>query len=147
MTSTSQTQTGGSVTELKPYIFFYGRCEEALEFYKKVFGGTYEGQRIAGSPMESQMPPNMQDKFMHASFTAPGVGFYASDGMSEKKVDPEEGNISLCLNAVDGASGDRIFAALSEGGKVTQPLQDAFWGGRFGSVQDRFGIEWLMTTP
>lgn len=147
MTSTAQTEGRGSVTELKPYIFFYGRCEEALEFYKKIFGGTYEAMRVAGSPMQSQMPPNMADKIMHSSFTAPGVAFYASDGMSDKKIDPDEGNISLCLDAPDAATGDKTFRALSDGGKVTQPLQDAFWGGRFGSVQDRFGIEWLMTTP
>lgn len=147
MTSTAQTQSGASVIELKPYIFFYGRTQEALDFYKKVFGGTYESMPIAGSPMESQMPPNMRDKIMHASFTAPGVAFFASDGMDEKKVDPEEGNISLALNAPDAATGERIFAALSEGGKVTGPLQDAFWGGRYGSVQDKFGLEWMMTTP
>jgi PhnB protein len=144
---TAQAQSGAMTIELKPYIFFYGRSEEALEFYKKIFGGTYEAMRIAGSPMESQMPPEFRDKIMHASFTSPGVAFFASDGMDQKNVSPEDCNISLALNATDSATGDRIFTALSEGGKVTQPLQDAFWGGRFGSVEDRFGIEWLMTTP
>lgn len=143
---TAQTKSGPTTVELKPYIFFYGRCEEALEFYKKTFGGTYEASRIAGSPMESQVPPEFRDKIMHASFTAPGVAFYASDGGSQKKVNPDEGNISLALDAPDGAAGDRIFAALSDGGNVTQPLQAAFWGGRFGMIQDRFGIEWMVTT-
>jgi len=147
MTTTAHAQTGATTLELKPYIFFYGRCEEALEFYKKIFGGSYDVMRIAGSPMEAQMPKEMGDKIMHASFTAPGVSFFASDGMQPKTVDPEAGNISMALNAPDSATGDRTFAALAEGGKVCQPLQDAFWGGRFGSVQDKFGLEWLMTTP
>ncbi len=147
MTSTAQTQSGTATLELKPYIFFYGRAEEALEFYKKVFGGSVEMQRIAGSPMEGEVPPEARQKIMHASFTAPGVSFFASDGMSVKTIDPEEGNISLALDAPNDAAGDKVFAALSEGGKVTHPLQEAFWGGRFGSIQDRFGIEWMITTP
>ena len=147
MSTTAQTHTGATTLELKPYIFFYGHCEEALDFYKGVFGGTYEMQRNAGSPMEQHVPKELGDKVMHASFTAPGVSFFASDGMQTKAVDAEEGNVSLALNAPDAATGDRVFAALAQGGKVTQPLQEAFWGGRFGSVQDRFGLEWLMTTP
>jgi PhnB protein len=145
--ATTTPGAGATTLELKPYIFFYGRCEEALEFYKKVFGGTYEMQRITGSPMEEHTPADFRDKVMHASFTAPGIAFFASDGAQAKKVDPDEGNVSLCINAPDKAKADRIFAALSEGGKVTMPLQEAFWGGRFGSVQDRFGTEWMMTSP
>ena len=145
--TTAQTQAAATTMELKPYIFFYGRCEEALEFYKKILGGSYEMQRIAGSPMEEKVPVDFRNKVMHASFTAPGISFFASDGPTVKRVDPEEGNISLALTAPDRAAGDRVFAALSEGGTVTGPLQDAFWGGRFGSIQDRFGNEWLITTP
>jgi len=145
--TTAQTQAGPTTMELKPYIFFYGRCEEALKFYKSVRGGTYERQRIEGSPMEGQVSPDFVNKVMHASFTAPGVAFFASDGPKAKRIDPEEGNISLALALPDRATGDRVFAALSEGGSVTSPLQDAFWGGRFGSIQDRFGNEWLITSP
>jgi PhnB protein len=133
-----------SVTEsktmtLEPYIFFYGRTQEALDFYKKVFGGSYEATPQEGS-----------SKIMHASFTSAGVSFMCSDGRPEqdgKRIDPDEGNISLALSVPDKPSGDRIFAALSEGGKVTAPLADAFWGGRYGAIQDRFGVEWMVTTP
>ncbi len=130
--------------QLKPYVFFYGRCEEALNFYKKALGGDYELQRMKDAPMAGDFPPDAQNRVMHASFTAPGVSFFASDGRDVKTVDPEEGNISLALSTKEG-EGERVFNALSEGGKVTMPIEDAFWGGKFGTVQDRFGIEWMMT--
>jgi len=147
MTTTANTGAQSAVLQLQPYIFFYGRCEEALEFYKKALGGTFELMRNADSPMADHASPDFKDKVMHASFTAPGVSFFASDGREAKKIDPDEGNISLALNATDAAQGERVFNALAEGGNVTMPIADAFWGGRFGSLQDRFGIEWMITLP
>lgn len=147
MTTTANTGTQPAVLQLQPYIFFYGRCEEALEFYKKALGGTYEAMKNAESPMADQVPPDFKNKIMHASFTAPGVSFFASDGREPKKIDPDEGNISLALNATDAAQGERVFNALAEGGTVSMPIADAFWGGRFGMLQDRFGIEWMFTLP
>jgi len=134
-------------TQLVPYIFFYGRCEEALEFYKGVFGGSYEMMRVKDTPMASEMPPDSANSVMHASFTAGDVKFMASDGGSVKPVDPDAGNISLALSFDDGARAEGIFAALSAGGKVQQPIGPAFWGGRFGMVTDKFGSEWMMTLP
>jgi PhnB protein len=135
-TSVSETTT----MELQPYIFFYGRSQEALDFYKSVLGGSYEA-----TPQEGSV------KIMHATFTAPGLSFMCSDGRPEqdgKRIDPDEGNVSLSLGVPDKAQGDRIFAALSHGGKVLMPLADAPWGdGRFGVIHDRFGLEWMVTTP
>lgn len=131
--------------ELKPYVFFYGRCEEALEFYKKIFGGAYDVQRVGESPAASEMPPGSENRVMHAAFNAPGMSFFASDGRDSKPIDPDEGNISLALDAPSDAEGERVLKALSEGGKITMPLEDASWGGKFGMVQDRFGNEWLIT--
>lgn len=132
---------------LEPYIFFYGRCEEALEFYKKVLGGTYELQRVKDSSMGAQMPADAGNRVMHSSFTAPGITFMASDGRETKAIDPEAGNIVLSLGANDCAEGERIFKALSEGGNVKMPFGDAPWGdGKFGSLDDRFGIEWMIVT-
>jgi PhnB protein len=146
MTTTAQTQTS-TTFELEPYIFFYGRCEEALEFYKKVLGGTYDLQRNADTPMAEHASPEFRNKVMHASFRASGVAFMASDGREAKAVDPDAGNISLALAAPDRATGDRVFKALAEGGEVKMPLDEAFWGGRFGMLQDRFGLEWMITAP
>lgn len=125
-----------------PYIYFYGRCEEALEFYKGVFGGTYEAMRIAGSPMAEHSPPDFQQKILHATFTAPGISFMAADGRPGS-VDPEAGNIALSIST-DEVEGTRIFDALAEGGAVSMPLQKMFWGATFGQLVDRFGTEWML---
>jgi PhnB protein len=132
--------------QLAPYLFFYGRCDEALEFYKSVFGGTYELTRNADGPMKDQIGADFQNKVMHASFTAPGVTFMCSDGREAKTIDPEEGNVSLCLSATDADAGKRVFDALAAGGNVLMPFGDAFWGGKFGMVNDRFGTQWMVTS-
>ncbi|HZZ63903.1 MAG TPA: VOC family protein [Candidatus Baltobacteraceae bacterium] len=135
--------------ELVPYIFFYGRCEEALEFYKRVLGGRYELQRNSDTemPMPENTDPSFRDKVMHARFEADGLKFFASDGAGGKTIDPDAGNISLAIEFDEAAQGERIFNALSEGGTIKAPLEAAFWGGKFGMFVDRFGIEWMITTP
>ena len=147
MATTAQNGSKTQTLQLQPYLFFYGRCEEALEFYKRALGGTYELQRISDSPMADKTPADFRNKVMHANFQARGLTFLASDGQGSKKIDPEEGNISLAIHTDDRAEGERVFKALSEGGKVKMPLDEAFWGGRFGVFDDRFGIEWMLTTP
>jgi len=127
-----------------PYIFFYGRCEEALEFYKTVFAGRYEAMRIGGSPLAEQMPADWADKIMHATFTARGITFMASDGSPGKSIDPEAGNITLSLSTADLAEGTRLFNALADGGTVSMQLEKTFWGATFGQLVDRFGIEWML---
>jgi PhnB protein len=144
MTTTADTSTD---VLLQPYVFFYGRCAEALEFYKNALGGTYEIMKVKDTPMAHEMPPDSGDRVMHASFKAPGIAFMASDGRDSKPIDPDAGNISLALGTTEAAEGDRVFKALSDGGKVSMPLDAAFWGGRFGMLTDRFGNEWMITTP
>lgn len=146
MTTTAQAQPSTTL-QLQPYIFFYGRCEEALKFYKEALGGSYDLQRNSETPMAEQTAPDFRDKVMHASFNAPGVAFMASDGREAKKVDPDAGNISLALSATDRVAGERIFKALAANGTIVMPLDEAFWGGRFGMVHDQFGQEWMITTP
>lgn len=127
-----------------PYIFFYGRCQEALDFYKSVFGGSYDAMPYAGTPAAGHAPPDFQDKIMHATFTAPGITFMASDGMPGKTIDPDAGNITLSIALSDLAEGTRLFNALADGGKVTMPLEKQFWGATFGQLVDRFGNEWML---
>ena len=136
-------------TQLVPYIFFYGRCEEALEFYKGVFGGSYEAMRVSDAPADvmGEMPPEAKNRIMHASFTADSIAFMASDGRDVKTIDPDAGNISLALSFDDGARGEKTFNALAAGGKVAMPIDTAFWGGRFGMIVDKFGNEWMVTLP
>jgi PhnB protein len=131
--------------QLEPYIFFYGRCEEALEFYKNALGGSYELQRFEGSHMAERVPAGNRDKIMHATFKGNGFSFMASDGDLSKTLDPDEGNISMSLGAENAAEGERVFNALAQGGTVGMPLSDVPWGGKFGMVTDKFGVEWMMT--
>ncbi|HEY0383555.1 MAG TPA: VOC family protein [Candidatus Elarobacter sp.] len=135
------------MAKLVPYIFFYGRCAEALEFYKSVFGGSYELMRVSDTPMASEMPPETANSVMHASFNADGVSFMASDGQDVKPVDTDAGNISIGLSFEDATEGERVFNGLAAGAKVARQIEPAFWGGRFGMLTDKFGTEWMVTLP
>ncbi len=131
--------------QLEPYLFFHGRCEEALNFYAQCLGGAIEGlNRFAGSPMEGQVDAGYREKIMHASFVAGNVKFMASDGRPGSPPDGED-DIALSLNTLDDAEGERVFNALADGGTVEMPLADAFWGGKFGSLTDRFGVQWMIS--
>ena len=79
---------------------------------------------------------------MHARFEAPTVKFMASDGQPDTP--NVDGNVSLCIHSDDDSEGARVFNKLAEGGKVEMPLQDAFWGAKFGVLKDKFGIEWFV---
>lgn len=147
MTATSNTNSDTKVTQLAPYIFFYGRCEEALEFYKTAIGGTYELQRVKDGPMSGNVSPDFENKVMHSRFVGRGFEFMASDGREAKAIDPDAGNISLTLSFTDLAEAQRVFQSLSQGGSVGMPLGEAFWGGKFGILTDQFGIEWMVTAP
>lgn len=147
MTAIPKTESDTKLVQLAPYLFFYGRCEEALEFYKATIGGTYELQRIKDGPMSGNVAPDFENKVMHSRFVGRGFEFMASDGRESKAIDPDAGNISLTLTFNDLAEAQRVFQALSQGGKVVMPLEDAFWGGKFGTLTDRFGIEWFVTAP
>jgi PhnB protein len=141
-------------TTFKPYVFFYGRCEEALEFYQAIFGGSYELMRVGDVPQTHDAPsqahdasPQAMQRVMHASFTSDTVAFMASDGGDSKAVDTNAGNISLALQFDDASRGEAIFAKLSDAGSIDMPLDVAFWGGRFGIATDRFGTEWMVSLP
>jgi PhnB protein len=135
----------GRVMQLEPYLFFYGRCEEALNFYKRIFGGEITRlDRFEGSFMESQVPPEQKKKIIHSTFKADSFSFMASDGRSSGPAG--EGNVSLSLAAKSEAEGKAIFDNLSEGGSVSMPFDNVPWGGKFGSLTDKFGIEWMVST-
>ena len=131
--------------QIAPYLF-HGTCEQALNFYVKCFGGEIVGlNRFEGSPMEQNVKPEDKNKIMHATFVAGDLTFMASDGNIGSPPDGED-DIALSIATKDRAEGERVFNALSEGGKVTMPLQEVFWGGKHGSLTDRFGIQWMVST-
>ncbi len=128
---------------LEPYLSFDGTCEEALQFYASIFGGGIGGlMRYEGTPMAAEMPPEARTGVMHATFRSPDVNFMASD--SNRASECQTGRVSLSLSSHDPAEGQRIFDALSAGGAVSMPYGKVFWGAMFGSLTDKFGIDWLI---
>jgi len=129
--------------ELEPYLYFTGLCEDALNFYSRIFGGKIEGMmRYEGSPMESQVPPDYKKKVMHARFKSPSLHFMAADG--RPGTTQPGGNISLSLGSRSLSEAQRVWEKLAEGGRVDMPFQDMFWGAKFGQLTDRFGIDWMI---
>lgn len=130
---------------IEPYLFFDGRCEEAIEFYKGVLGARVEMiMRFKDSPEPSQMelPPGSENKVMHSSFRIGDTKIMASDGMCQGK--PSFEGFSLSINVPDLAEAERKFNALAEGGQVQQPLVQTFFSPGFGMVADRFGVNWMI---
>lgn len=133
---------------IQPYLFFDGKCEEALEFYKKALDAKVEMMmRFKENPEPPQDgcagPPHASgDKIMHASFKVGDATVMASDGMCSGK--PNFSGISLSFTVKTEAEADKRFAALSEGGQVQMPLGKTFFSPKFGMVADRFGVSWMI---
>ena len=131
---------------VEPYLFFEGRCEEALEFYKKALGAQVQMvMRFKESPEPpppGMVPPGSENKIMHASFSVAGTTIMVSDGGVSGH--PSFKGFSLALNVESAADTDRYFNPLAEGGSVQMPLGKTFWSPRFGMVTDRFGVQWMI---
>ena len=133
-----------SASVVQPYLFFGGRCEEALEFYRSALGAEVEMlMRYRESPEPSEMPECFADKVMHASFRIGETTVMASDGRCEGTANFE--GFSLSITVSDEAEAERVFAALGEGGLVAMPLEKTFWAAKFGMLQDRFGVGWMVS--
>ncbi len=133
--------------QVNPYLHFAGDCEQAINFYAAALNGTVEAiRRYGGSPLEAQVGEAYKDKVMHASLTAGDVRLMASDSMPGTPPAGPGTKVALSLYTADAAEAARTFDALAAGGVVSMPLQEVFWGGRFGMLTDRFGIRWLMST-
>jgi len=132
-------------TIVQPYLFFGGRCQEAVEFYRKALGAQVEMVMLHKDSPEPPPPgmlkPGFENKVMHASFRIGGTTVMASDGCGEAS---NFSGFSLALAVPSEAEADRAFAALSEGGQVTMPLTKTFWSPRFGMLTDRFGVGWMI---
>jgi PhnB protein len=128
---------------LTPYIVFNGRCEGALQFYARVLNGEIKSlMRYENSPAEA-MAKDKQN-IIHASFAAPGVGFMASDAGKGGPEASDSGMIHLSLNFDEVADLEKTFGKLSDGARITMPLQETFWGAKFGMLQDKFGVNWML---
>ncbi|HEY8369218.1 MAG TPA: VOC family protein [Thermodesulfobacteriota bacterium] len=134
--------------QVQPYLFFDGRCEEALEFYRRALGAEVTTlMRFKESPDPGSCPPapGGADKVMHAAFRIGKTTLLASDGMCGGR--PSFAGFSLSLTAADDAEAERRFAALADGGRVEMPLARTFFASSFGMVTDRFGVTWMVYVP
>ena len=132
--------------QVQPYLYFEGRCEEAIEFYRKTIGAELTMlMRYKDSPEPPQpgmLPPGAGDKVMHSSFRIGESTVMASDGLCSGK--PDFKGVSLTVSVADANEAERLFAALGEGGKVQMPLTKTFFAARFGMAADRFGVSWMI---
>lgn len=133
---------------IQPYLSFEGRCEEALNFYKKAVGAKEEMlMRFKDSPEPcppDMVPPGSENKVMHMSFRIGNSVIMASDGNCSGK--PLGHGISLAITVPTVAEAERIFAALSDGGQVHMPMDKTFFSPAFGVLVDRFGVSWMVVT-
>ena len=130
--------------QVQPYLFFEGRCEEALEFYRQAVGAKVE---MLMRYNESPVPPHggmkiPGEKVMHAAMRIGDTQVLVSDGFAAGQ--PKFQGFSLAVSARDDAHARQMFGALADGGKVTQPLTETFFATSFGMLTDRFGVGWMV---
>jgi PhnB protein len=129
--------------QVQPYLFFDGRCDDAIAFYKKTLGAEVGMlMRWKDSPDKGMCSPGNENKVMHASLTIGETRVMASDGRNTGN--PKFDGFALSVNAKDDADADKLFDGLSAGGNVIMPLGKTFFSPRFGMTQDKFGVNWMV---
>ena len=132
---------------LSTYLNFDGNCREAFDFYRSVFGGEFDiVQTFRDGPDDMGVPEEEMDNIMHVSFPIGDSVLMGSDVPSIFGAPPVTGtNFSVSVSPDSREETDRLFAGLSDGGNVTMPMQDMFWGSYFGACTDKFGISWMVS--
>lgn len=129
--------------KLNSYLTFGGNCEEAMNFYKAALGGEFVSvNHFKDGPADMGVPDHLKDKVMHMTLQFGDNTLMASDDMMGGA--PAAGNIALSLNFDNTDTVDGLFEKLSAGGTVIMPLENTFWGSRFGMFTDQFGVKWML---
>ena len=129
--------------QIQPYLSFEGRCDEAIEFYKKAIDAKVEMlMRFKEAPDQSMTSPGNAEKVMHASLRAGDAMLLMSDGRCTGGTNFH--GIALALSVATDADAERVFNALAEGGTVNMPLTKTFFSSRFGMLADKFGVGWMV---
>lgn len=129
--------------ETRPYLFFDGRCEEAIEFYKKAAGAEVTAlMRFKDAPEPNQVTPGTENKVMHSELRIAGTTVMASDGRCLGK--PSFQGFALAILVKTPAEAERMFKAMGEGGQVQMPLEKTFFSSNFGMLADKFGVNWMV---
>jgi PhnB protein len=137
--------TTNGIENVQPYLSFDGRCEEAIEFYKKSVGAQVEMlMRFKDSPQppSPDCPPVPGEKVMHSAIRIGNATVLASDGQCQGKATFQ--GFSLSLTTSNEAEAEKLFGALSAGGQVQMPLTKTFFSPRFGMLADKFGVSWMI---
>ncbi|MBO2009775.1 VOC family protein [Hymenobacter negativus] len=132
------------MVHFSPYLFFIGNCREVLNFYQSCLGGELNLQRFGDSPAAAHMPAEAQDKIMHGTLTTTDFIIMGADTGRMGGSYTVGNNVRMSLHFDNDAELEETFARLSDGGQVVDALADMPWGGRFGTLTDRFGINWLF---
>jgi PhnB protein len=133
---------------IQPYLSFEGRAQEAIDFYKGAVGASENVvMRFKDAPPEvqAQITPGMGDKVMHACIKIGDSDVFLSDGQCGGKA--SFSGVTLTINASSDGEADKLFAALGKGGQVTMPMAATFFASRFGMVDDKFGVHWMVLNP
>lgn len=130
------------MTQINAYLNFNGQCREAMTFYQACLGGELTLQRVAESPMGAQLPATDGVRILHGVLNRDGLTLLGSDMIGNKL---QKGNdISLCMRCSSHEEINNCFDKLSTGGKVRTPLHQSFWGGTYGELTDKFGMNWMF---
>jgi PhnB protein len=134
---------------VQAYLSLDGRCEEAIEFYRRALGAEVtilmRYKESPDAPPPGMVPPGSENKVMHASLRIGETMVMASDGRCTGK--PGFQGFCLSISVANEAEANRVFAALADGGNVQMPLGKTFFSPRFGMVNDRFGVPWMVIVP
>lgn len=132
---------------LNPYLNFNGNCEEALNFYKSVFGGEFATiMRFKDVPSEHPIPEGENEKITHIALPIGKTAILmASDVPSSMEPVSIGNNVTISINTDSEEEAKKIFEGLSSDGKIMMKLEKAFWGDLFGMFTDKFGINWMVS--
>ncbi|GAA5235573.1 VOC family protein [Verticiella sediminum] len=134
--------------KIEAYVGFNGDCEQAMEFYRSVFGGELNIMRWAEAPADMSCPeqdPAWGQKVLHSILKLPEAAIMASDVPPAMGYVAPNSAISLAVSLPSTEEGRRVFTALSAGGEVGMPMTKTFWAEAFGMVKDRFGVSWMVS--
>lgn len=132
---------------LNIYLFFDGECADAFDYYRSVFGGEFAARmKYSEGPLDFTYKEASKDRVMHMSLPVGESVLMGSDMESGSDNPPKpSNNFAVSYSAKSAGDADRVFAALSDGGVVTMPMQNTFWGSYFGSCRDKFGVNWMVS--
>lgn len=131
------------MSRINPYLRFNdGKCREAMNFYKKIFGGELEFNTIGESPMAKEVSADKQDLIMHSTLTGKDFKLFGSDMMRDKAVIGD--NVTVAFECASEKEINKHFSMLAEGGDIFMEPEESYWGGIFAMVTDKYGVEWSL---